>query len=211
MVAQLVKKDLVYLATSLKSTLIMVITFAFCLPMINVGFGCIIPALVCYIGFYNTLAYEERNKMDILNLSLPVDRKAICLAKYIEVLIFIVGGCILSSLGMLLMQRTSIILLEGGIYGMIPVMLAVALVYSAIIIPCVFYFGTLKARYVLLLFYVVIFTLGNSLESTGFVNFINYIGRIGDGYVNLIGTLIALVLFILSYSISLRIWRYKEV
>lgn len=211
MVVQLVKKDLVYLATSLKSTLGIVITFAFCFPMINVGIGCIVPALVCYIGFYSTLAYEERNKMDILNLSLPVNRKAICLAKYIEVLIFIVGGCILSSLGMLLMQRTSIILLEGGIYGMIPVMLAVALVYSAIIIPCVFYFGTLKARYVLLLFYVVIFILGNSLESTGFVNFINYIGRIGDGYVNLIGVLIALVLFILSYSISLRIWRYKEV
>ena len=211
MVVQLVKKDLVYLATSLKSTLIMVITFAFCLPMINVGFGCIIPALVCYIGFYNTLAYEERNKMDILNLSLPVSRKDICLAKYIEVLVFIIGACILSSISILCMHRNSLLLLEGGIYGIIPVMLGIALIYSAIMIPCVFYFGTLKSRYVLLLIYIFIFIAGNNLESTVLVRFINYIAQMGNGYVNLIGLLIALVLFVVSYGVSLRIWQHKEV
>ena len=213
MVIQLVKKDLTYLITSLKSTWIMLICFALGMPMISVGLGCVIPALVCYIGFFNTLAYEERNKANLLNLTLPVDRKDICFAKYIQVLLFIIVFSILSILGLMVKRYTSP--LEMAFYSkyfweLIPIMLGTALIYSAIVIPCVFYFGTIKSRYMLLFIYIIIFAGANSVNSIGMEKFIEGIVEVCGSHGGTVGVLVAGGIFILSYFVSLGIWERKE-
>ena len=67
MIAQIIKKDFIYLTTSLKSTLVMMLIFSLFMPMANMAFACVMPALVCYLGFYSLIAYEERNKSNIFN------------------------------------------------------------------------------------------------------------------------------------------------
>lgn len=211
MVMQLVKRDFIYLCTSLKTTLVVSIIFSLCFPLINVSLGYVAPAMVCYIGFYNVLAYEERNQSNLLNLSLPVARKDICLSKYIQAFLFIIGACTLASVSLLLKPYISPD--EVGFYNIgfkesILFMLSIALIYSAIILPCVFYFGTLKSRYVLILLYIIILVGGFGLSEMGWKPVFQFISKIcqnGMAYV-----MISLGIFIVSYMISLGIWSRKE-
>ena len=213
MVFQLVKKDLTYLVTSLKTTLATIIIFSLCLPLIGIGFGIVIPALVCYIGFYSILAYEERNKTNLLNIALPVSRRDICMSKYIEVILMIIVTCILALLSIVLSGFTSVensMFLQTYFKVIIPLMIGIALIYSAIMLPCVFYFGTIKSRYVLLGIYLVIFILGNSIANADVGKMIQWIqDYFGKNY-NIIGMVLAVIGFIVSYFISLRVWEHKE-
>ena len=212
MVMQLVKKDFIYLTTSLKSTCVMLLIFAFCMPLANVGIGCVMPALVCYIGFYNLLAYEERNKMNLLNLSLPVQRRDICLAKYIQVVIFMIIGSMLSIMGILMMQTmsTDSMFWADKIGTLFLAMFSIALVYSAIMLPCMFYFGTIKSRYVSLITYIIIFVAASHIDVKMIEHIVQIIKGIGNGGANIIGILVAMLLFVISYTISVRIWEAKE-
>lgn len=212
MVMQLVKKDFIYLTTSLKSTCVMLLIFAFLMPLANVGTGCVMPALVCYIGFYNLLAYEERNKMNLLNLSLPVQRRDICLAKYIQVVIFMIIGSMLSIMGILMTQTmsTASMFWTDKIGTLFLAMFSIALVYSAIMLPCMFYFGTIKSRYVSLITYIIIFVASSNIDIKMIEHIVQIIKGIGNGGANIIATLVAMLLFVISYTISVRIWEAKE-
>lgn len=211
MVIQLIRKDLTYLTTSLKSTVWTLVIFSLCMPLLSLGLGCAIPALVCYIGFYNTLAYEERNKADLLNLALPVSRKDICLSKYIQVCLFIVVSSFLAVIGLMIKGYTSYeaAFLRDYLKEIIPLMLSVAMIYSAIVLPCVFYFGTLKSRYILLFIYMLIFIVGNSAGMIDMEHMFEEIQKVCGAYISVVSLLGAGIIFIISYFISLRIWERK--
>ena len=102
MVKELIKKDIIFLLSSLKSTVAIIICFSLFMSMINKAYGMVTPALACYIGFYSLMAYEERNKMDLVEFALPVSRQEICLSKYIEIVLFIIFSCICSTVGSLI-------------------------------------------------------------------------------------------------------------
>lgn len=212
MVVEMIKKDLVYLVTSLKSTIITMCIISLFLPMANVSYACVMPALVCYIGFYSLMAYEERNKMHIFNISLPVDRKDICLSKYVEVLLYILVSSILALLGVKYAQVT-LMNTEQGIeiktIEIITVMFSLGMVYSAVMLPTIFYFGTIKARYVLLLIYVLIFVGANSIKNDVIEKVLTKIMGVFNGSLVLM-FVIAAAVFIASYIISNRIWDKKE-
>lgn len=214
MVGKLVRKDFLYLFKSLRSTLYMSIIFAFFIPMINIGFGLVMPALVCYIGFYNVLAFEERSKMNLINVALPVKRQEICLAKYIQVIIFIVAGSILSILGIFLRQAINvndIIVRTNDLLTLVPMMVAIALIYSSLILPCVFRFGTIKARYVLMAFYILIFIVANSLNNEMWMEVVARISSIGTGgLAGIIMMLVSMLVCVLSYTVSLKIWNKRD-
>ena len=213
MLIQLIKKDLTYLAVSLKVTLLLIILFALFMPMANISYACVMPALVCYIGFYSVFAYEERNKMDLLNASLPVRRRDICLAKYIHVLIIVIGTCILSIIGVSLSPSLHVDGLLGyneAVVQLLPIMLSIAMIYSAIVLPCLFYFGTIKTKYVLMTSYILIFIGINSIDNEKMMDILQLIKGIGRGGASIIGLLVSMLIFILSYQVSLHIWAHKE-
>jgi len=212
MVVEMVKKDLLYLGTSLKTTIILMCIISLCLPMANISYACVMPALVCYIGFYSLMAYEERNKMHIFNISLPVDRKDICLSKYVEVLLYIIVSGVLALLGVKYAQVTSISSvheIQINTVELITVMLSLGMVYSAVMLPAIFYFGTIKARYVLMLIYVFIFVGANSIKNDAIEKVLTKIMVVFNGSLVLM-FVIAAAVFIASYIISNRIWDKKE-
>ena len=213
MIWELVKKDIIFLVASLKSTLVSITLLAVFLPLTGIGFGIAMPALVCYIGFYGVLAYEERSKMHLLNLALPVTRKEICLSKYVYAIGLVIFATILSSIG----TSIGVMITESGemsefisrLPGYMALMFAVAVIYLSVIIPCVFYWGTIKARYVLMGIYMMIFIGASNINLIT----MGKMGKSFNGYLSGHGILliVATICFPVSISISLRIWEKRDV
>lgn len=212
MLLQTVKKDFIYLSTSLKTTLIIMLIFSLFMPMANMAFACVMPALVCYLGFYSLIAYEERNQSNIFNMSLPLTRREICLSKYIENIIFVIFSSLLACIGCWMAQQTTaseIEFIEFNMVSMLLSMLSIGLVYSAVMLPCIFYFGTVKARYALFATYMVIFILANTIKNSVLSEIMYKVTKVFGG--SLIFMLISAVMVIwISYIISQRIWAKKE-
>ncbi len=214
MIWELVKKEVIFLTSSLKSTIVSIILMTLFLPTIGMGFGIAMPALACYIGFYGILAYEEKSKMHLLNLALPVTRKEICLSKYVYAIGFIVFVTLISSIGSGLG-----IVMRGGELGefisslptYMTLMLTGAMIYLAIIVPCIFYWGTIKARYVLLGIYIAIFIVASNVNSVmkETMSEVLITTLFGRGMVLLL--IIAVISMAISIGISLRIWEKKDV
>lgn len=210
MIWQLIKKDFTYLMTSLKSLIGSIIVIGLFLPMVGIGFGIAMPAMVCYVGFYGILAYEERSKMQLLNAALPVTRKEICLAKYIYAFLIIGFAMILSLIGSLISSAANgtvdTLLSEIPLY--MTLMGVSALIYISIILPCVFYFGTIKARYMLMVIYILMFIVATQLNFHGVPNVLGTLTHTGSMIVLLWGVGIGICL--ISIVISLRIWNKKD-
>lgn len=215
MIWELVKKDIIFLAASLKSTLIAIILFAICFPLSGISFGIAIPALVCYIGIYGILAYEERSKMHLLNLALPVTRKEICLSKYIYAIGLIVFTMILSIIG----SGVGVVTREAqalrGFVSELPLymtlMFTIAIIYLSVILPCVFYWGTIKARYVLMGLYIIIFIGASNINIMRIGTINESFNRYLSGHGMLLLIVVAMICFFISISISLRIWEKKDI
>lgn len=211
MLMQLVKKDFIYLVVSLRIVVLFMILFALFLPMSNIGFACVMPALICYVGVYSTLAYEERNKTILLNATLPVSRRDICLAKYIQAVLIILITAILSLMGVFMGVSTQVyssdLVSNGGLVSMILLMLGSGMIYSGLILPVIFRFGTVKARYILMLTYMVLF-IGGSNDYI--IQGLEKIIKLGNETVSMIGFIVVVILFAISYLSSLRIWETKE-
>lgn len=215
MIWELVKKDIIFLVASLKSTLVSITLLALFLPLTGIGFGIAMPALVCYIGFYGVLAYEERSKMHLLNLALPVTRKEICLSKYVYAIGLVIFATILSSIGTGLGVMTA----ASGemsefilrLPGYMALMFAIAVIYLSVIIPCVFYWGTIKARYVLMGLYIVIFIGASNINMIILAKMGESFNRYLSGHGVLLLLIVAIICFSVSISISLRIWEKRDV
>lgn len=215
MIWELVKKEVIFLTSSLKSTIVSIIVISFFLPTVGMGFGMAMPALACYIGFYGILAYEEKSKMHLLNLALPVTRKEICLSKYIYAIGFIVFVTLLSSIG----SGLGIVIRGGGelegFIASLPIymtlMFTVAIIYLAIVVPCIFYWGTIKARYVLLGIYIAIFIVANNMNSVMKETMSEVLTNTLSGRGIILIITIAVISMVISIGISLKIWEKKDV
>lgn len=215
MIWKLVKKDIIFLVASLKSTLISIILLSLCLPLTGIGFGIAIPALVCYIGIYGILAYEERSKMNVLNLALPVTRKEICLSKYVYAVGLVVFTMIFATIG----GGLGVVAKEAGelsaFVSRLPLYMAlmftIAIIYLSVIIPCVFYWGTIKARYVLMGVYIIIFIGASNINLLMIGAISESFNRYLSGHGVLLLIIVAAVCFFVSIAISLRIWEKKDI
>ncbi|MBU3804378.1 MAG: ABC-2 transporter permease [Candidatus Cellulosilyticum pullistercoris] len=216
MIWELVKKDIIFLVASLKSTLLSIILLALCLPLTGIGFGIVTPALVCYVGFYGVLAYEERSKMHLLNLALPVTRKEICISRYVYAIGLVIFMTILSSIGSILgvaaigKEDLREFVLSLPFYMIL--MFSIAILYLSVMIPCIFKWGTIKARYILVGIYVVILIGSGSINGVVATEKISEsLNRYLSGHNMLLLIIGALICWVISLKISLKIWEKKDV
>lgn len=214
MIWELVKKDIIFLVSSLKSTVVSIILMAFFFPFTGIAFGIAMPVLICYIGIYGILAYEERSKMHLLNLALPVTRKEICLSKYVYAIGFVIFATLLSTIGsgvgVAIAGRTEMAEFISQLPAYMTLMFTVAIIYLAVIIPCIFYWGTIKARYVLFGIYIATFTAANNINSMMKRPMNESLNNVLENGMLLL-VVIAIISMLISISISLRIWEKKDV
>lgn len=156
------------------------------------------------------MAYDERGRFDAYACALPVSRTAVIRARYLMALLLILGGTVFS-----LAVSVVFALVQGGgiqLEAMVAAgaSLLVALFYLSLILPFIVWLGTEKARIIMMAVFLVPFLslflfeepikrLINSLpEETLFRTAV------------IILPLAAVLFFVLSYFISVRLYRRKE-
>lgn len=208
MTMKLVKKDFIHLGCSLKNLLVMWVILCTCLPVANLGFAIVMPALGAYITFNSMRSYEERNKGDFLTGALPVTRTEMCRAQYIEMLLYIIGGIILSTVGLGI--RTLAYKGQIAMWPTISMMGIVALMYTSIILPIILYFGVAKAKYVLMIAYMIIFIGAFNVNTIAPEVFNEMIEKTSSGVKGMMIFLGAIIMWVISYCISLGVFQNKD-
>ncbi len=176
--------------------------------MTTVGFGMFSLA---------TFSYDEISKSDKYIITFPITRKQIVLARYI----LVIGATILGSiigfiLGLIIsltMNHTvpdiyeELCIVMGGIFGIGFI--------EAIQIPSIYKFGAEKGRAVLFFAVLAIAILGTILFYIGKMININIsfetINYVIEHYFLIILALIIVVMYYISYRISVKIYNKKEV
>lgn len=208
MTMKLVKKDFIHLGCSLKNLLVMWVVLCTCLPVANLGFAIVMPALGAYITLNSMRSYEERNKGDFLTGALPVTRTQMCQAQYIEVLLYIIGGMILSTIGLGIKMLESDV--QIAIWPAMSLMGIIGLIYTGIILPIILYFGVAKAKYVLMITYIIVFVGAFNMNAVAPEILNGVIEKVNGSIIGTISFLIAIIIWAVSYSISLVIFQNKD-
>ena len=210
----LMRKELMYLFRSLKSTwittLVMLLIFVVVYPTGILTAGIIGP----YMLVYGVMAYEEQSHSDILNYTLPVSYEEICKSKYLLGIIYllsiaVVGGSILT-IGRRFAPAHYGVFQELGTWNILSLLIGAALLYTAFIIPMIYKFGCIKMRMVMILIYGGIFgisiSVANILKELKLEIGYNFKGSLIEEGILIVG----IIAYIISYLISLKILKNKE-
>lgn len=219
-VTLLMRKEFLYLFKNMKYNWIMslILIAVFCIFIPNLSFVTVIIAP--YVLLYGIMAHEEQNHSDALNYILPVSREDICISRYAIGLIY----CIITALVVSLILGTGLVIDESynhlfnelGIINIFGLLVGAALIYTAFIIPIIYKFGCIKMRMVMWVIYVLGFAVSGALM--GILKAV--MPEVSKGYeiMSIQGVasgisigLLGIVIYIISYYISLNLLKKKEV
>lgn len=213
-IIQFVKKDMIYLTTSFKNWIFVIIVCGLILPLGNPMMSLVISVMGGYIFTYGLFAYEEKNKVDLLNVSLPVKRTTLCTAKYISAILYTLFGTVITTISLVLyvMMNKGFTLDSGSQFIMLMagMTFAAGMLYSAVILPVLMYFGAIKSKYVMILGYVVGFALVSILKDTNTQLLKAIVGTKFGNYSYGLLLLISIVAYFLSYKISRQLYSHKD-
>lgn len=213
----LLLKDIYNMQSTLKIYLVMPVLASFL--SYNNGDLTLIQLMISFMGIFIVLtafAYDEMCQFPSYALTLPLDRKDLVRSKFVLMNLSVVGAVALSLLlGLALItmfpntfpgfDTTTFIL------GTVSIGCAI-LITCSIMMPCVFQYGTNKARVVIVLLFLAFGFVGGALLKTGMLDSLmdaSMIERLADllPYL-LIGSCI--LIEIISYVISSSIVSKKE-
>ena len=147
----LILKDLLYLK---KAARVLIALAAFYLILFltttsedaaSGGLSGVITMLTVILSV-NAFAYDELAKWRLYELSLPVSRNKIVLARYLLALIFSTGFTLLS----LLVELIALRRLSPEAVSVLWISWGAALLFCAVLFPVIYKFGTQKARLILI-------------------------------------------------------------
>ena len=205
----LIKKDLLMIKSNLK--LVIVMLFVFFIMALQGGFNIsFIPPFIIVMIFMSTFSYDEYNKWDAYAITLPNVRKNVVKSKYIATIILtllaiiitiilnILVGIISNSLDI----DNSISTLVGCSFGIVCI--------QAIMYPLIFKYGIEKGRIGLftLTFAIVgiIGLLSRLIKVDIPTNIISFL----DNYWFIIIPMVLIIILLISYKISEKIYLKKE-
>ncbi len=170
----------------------------------------IISMLIIFIISINTFSFDKENNWNKYALTMPVSRRDIVRAKYMLNIIGLLLGSILGFLLTLIGNFFYKIDLDfNNFINILIISMAFFLILSAIDLPTLFKWGTNKGKIVLM---IVLFTLiaiiFQIIEKA--YNYILNISSIDTIKLNLLIILISILIYFISYKISLYIMSKKE-
>ena len=205
----LVKKDLLMIKGNMRQVILFLVVFLILAFQEN-NIIVIVPVFVSMIVFITTFSYDEYNKWDAYAISLPVSRKNIVKAKYVASIILwaiaLLVTVVITGIMGLFEQNINYFEMFGMILGCV---FSIVLL-EAIMFPLIFKFGVEKGRIGVFIgvFAIAgllgfIFT-GIDLENaTGFIEIFNK-------YYYILIPLVAVILLVISYFVSKKIYLKKE-
>ena len=213
----LIIKDLCVLKNQMK-TLLLVLAFFVIFSIINEDATFILFLIPFYMIMIliTTFNYDEFNKWDSYCNSLPLSRKEIVKSKYIlfnaTSLIVLILGIIASFIIPNFIENTTFESLFASIIG---VAFGICLVIS-LLIPFYYKFGSSKGRIMLFLCIVILALLIGMITSLDIfnnkelMNLLNSLNNLSLGMITLLLIILAIIVMSISYYISVRIYKNKE-
>ena len=205
----LIKKDLLMIKSNLKMVLIMLVVF-FIMSLQGEFDISFVPPFIVVMLFMSTFSYDEYNKWDAYAVTLPNGRKNVVKSKYFASLILtivtIILTIILNSLVGLINNNLEfdkfISTIMGCVFGVILI--------QSIMYPFIFKYGMEKGRIGLFVISFAIVGIIGLLSSVLKMNIPTNVVTFFDNYWFVIIPLISIVLLLISYKISEKIYLKKE-
>ena len=205
----LIKKDLLMIKSNLKMVLIMLVVF-FIMALQGEFDISFVPPFIVVMLFMSTFSYDEFNKWDAYAVTLPNGRKNVVKSKYIASLILtivtIILTIILNSLVGLINNNLEfdkfISTIMGCVFGVILI--------QSIMYPFIFKYGMEKGRIGLFVISFAIVGIIGLLSSVLKINIPTNVVTFFDNSWFVIIPLISIVLLLISYKISEKIYLKKE-
>ena len=213
----LIIKDLCVLKNQMK-TLLLLLAFFVIFSIINEDATFILFLIPFYMIMIliTTFNYDEFNKWDSYCNSLPLSRKEIVKSKYIlfnaTSLIVLILGIIASFIIPNFIENTTFESLFASIIG---VAFGICLVIS-LLIPFYYKFGSSKGRIMLFLCIVILALLIGMITSLDIfnnkelMNLLNSLNNLSLGMITLLLIILTSIVMSISYYISVRIYKNKE-
>ncbi|HAU4959696.1 TPA: ABC-2 transporter permease [Clostridioides difficile] len=209
----LILKDLLNLKGNVKFILLFIIMFGFMSSLgdgnVNNFIGVII--VLCTTMIVSTFSYDDLNKWDSYVLTMPINRNDIVLSKYLTMLIFSFIGVLVSLIVSVTIGyfKNTLILNETLLINAL--ILSISVCFGSLILPLIYKFGTERARLLMILCFLVptlaLLVFKSILENISSPISIEIILN------TLVYSLpfVAILLFVISYFISSKIYGKKEV
>lgn len=209
----LILKDLLNLKGNIKFILLFIIMFGFMSSLgdgnVNNFIGVII--VLCTTMIVSTFSYDDLNKWDNYVLTMPISRNDIVLSKYLTMLIFSFIGVLVSLIVSVTIGyfKNTLILNETLLINAL--ILSISVCFGSLILPLIYKFGTERARLLMILCFLVptlaLLVFKSILENISSPISIEIILN------TLVYSLpfVAILLFVISYFISSKIYSKKEV
>lgn len=208
----LILKDLLNLKGNVKFILLFIIMFGFMSSLgdgnVNNFIGVII--VLCTTMIVSTFSYDDLNKWDSYVLTMPINRNDIVLSKYLTMLIFSFIGVLVSLIVSVTIGyfKNTLILNETLLINAL--ILSISVCFGSLILPLIYKFGTERARLLMILCFLVptlaLLVFKSILENISSPISIEIILN------TLVYSLpfVAILLFVISYFISSKIYSKKK-
>lgn len=215
----LIIKDILVQKKTILISLVYTIFFIFTFQgMGNVGFVGSVVAIV-YLLLNTSLAYDDKNKSEIMLNSLPIKREDIVTAKYVSVLLYLTIGIGFYFISTLLIKLTmlpiqlNIVTAVDIISSMISVILL-----SSINLPLFFKLGYIKSKmFSFILFFLFFFgaaSLAGYLKNNKIIGtsglLLDFLYNGSDIQILLFFIIIVFILALVSYGVSIILYKNRE-
>ncbi|MDO5844795.1 MAG: ABC-2 transporter permease [Methanocorpusculum sp.] len=206
----LILKDLLNLRTSLKTLAVMMIIF-----------GIIFIPGKNYIAFYfimmifaamlpsTSISLDEMSKWDKYALTMPITRREIVKSKYILSIILACISLIISAVLTMIFVLAFPEQIEHSVvspFYFVIVIFALGPLYGSIILPILYKFGSVNARYIMM----GVIVIAGSAVLVIFMILVNVIGSVNPVAATLLPIAVSLAIMFISYKLSCRIYGRKE-
>lgn len=202
----LIIKDLINLKSTLK--LIGIIVLFFAAIFISQGNGFIYGIIIFMFAMMvvTAISYDDLARWDVYALTMPITRRDIVLGKYLLMGILNSIGAVLSLIIGSLASLELGLSLSMELFAIIGVTYLIAFIFGSLMIPLIYRFGTEKARLMLILCALTPTALFLIIDQLGIV-----LPSAADPRIYLFLLLVlTIAAVLLSFSISIKIYRKKE-
>lgn len=198
-------KDFYLMIKTCKMFFIMILAF-FAMGIFIPERSAIYLYAVIFIGMlsHSLLAIEERDGSDKYYLICPVSKKQIVAEKYVFSAIMVT--VMITAIAVLEMIKNTNM---SAILFILSLAIALGLIFPSISMPIMFRYGYAKGK-------ILFMCLGGLLGICGafFVNantfFADTLGLVANGFLPLILIFVSVVIFVLSYLISVKLYQKRE-
>ena len=205
----LIKKDFLLIKSNVKLIVLMLFVFSIMAIQGQFDISFVVPFIVVMI-FMSTFSYDEYNKWDAYAITIPNGRKNIVKSKYIASLILIVVSIIIT---FLLNYITSLVNNNLDLNKFISTLSGTAfatILILSIMYPFIFKFGIEKGRIGMLVITFVIVGIVGLFSKYVKIDVTNNLITFFNNYWFIFLPIVLLVMLLISYNVSKKIYMKKE-